>query len=417
MAINIKEIFESDSENQKLDKINYNFDQILANGGGPSGATGAQGATGATGATGAVGPQGATGPQGPAGDYTDFFVTNVIDPDITPYSTVYLKRSLNATSLVLGDVSATGNGGSGLNNYDATPLKLNGEPFGGNALRLHTLDDNSPIQRDSYFDLNVLDVNGIRTLSFIPTSTGSSNTTYEFKGSNIKLVSGGTDQVVIDKNESQFNSDVSFNAAAKYTTGATAGKVLTAQDSNGTFGWETVPGMPFGAIVMVSHLVLNDSTKVKMKSIPDSENGRGINEWEGWYYCNGATWTDGALVSHRVPDLQLRFPMGTANNLYGAGITDPLDSANQGGSNQENISVPDHNHSGSTVTVHQRTENSGATGMTTPQILEGSNSGNQTQLPLTIVNDGGFNRNIDTVPEYTMVGYMIYLGVSNLYAT
>lgn len=43
MAINIKEIFEVDSENQKIDKLNYNFDQILANGGGAIGATGAQG--------------------------------------------------------------------------------------------------------------------------------------------------------------------------------------------------------------------------------------------------------------------------------------------------------------------------------------------------------------------------------------
>ena len=412
MAINIKEIFESDSENQKLDKINYNFDQILANGGGPSGATGAQGATGATGATGAVGPQGATGPQGPAGDYTDFFVTDVIDPDTTPYSTVSIKRSLGATTLVLGDVSATGNGQ--INNYGGSSLKLIGDSFGGNVLRLTTDGIDT-----SYIDMNISDAGGNRILSFNPAATGGSNTTYEFKGSNIKLVSGGTDQVVIDENESQFNSDVSFNAAAKYTTGATAGKVLTAQDSNGTFGWETVPGMPFGAIVMVSHLVLNDPNKVKFPggAFPNQGNGRGVNEWEGWYYCNGATWTDGASVSHQVPDLQLRFPMGTANNSYGAGITNPTNSNNQGGSNQETISVPDHNHAGSTVPIGHTDYDAGQSLVSSRLQPQNTNPNSQSNYPLSIVNDGAFSRNIDTVPEYTMVGYMIYLGVSNLYAT
>jgi hypothetical protein len=37
MAINLKEIFEGDSDFIKTEKINYNFDQILANGGGPAG--------------------------------------------------------------------------------------------------------------------------------------------------------------------------------------------------------------------------------------------------------------------------------------------------------------------------------------------------------------------------------------------
>ena len=38
MAINIQEILHpSDSNSIKFEKINYNFDQILANGGGPVG--------------------------------------------------------------------------------------------------------------------------------------------------------------------------------------------------------------------------------------------------------------------------------------------------------------------------------------------------------------------------------------------
>ena len=44
MAINIKEILHpSDSESIKFEKINYNFDQIVANGGGPMGPKGDKG--------------------------------------------------------------------------------------------------------------------------------------------------------------------------------------------------------------------------------------------------------------------------------------------------------------------------------------------------------------------------------------
>lgn len=66
MAINIQEILHpSDSDSIKFEKINYNFDQILANGGGQEGKKGAKGIQGVQGLTGAVGP---TGPQGQKGE-------------------------------------------------------------------------------------------------------------------------------------------------------------------------------------------------------------------------------------------------------------------------------------------------------------------------------------------------------------
>ena len=47
MAINIQEILHpSDSDAIKFEKINYNFDQILANGGGPAGQKGEKGLQG-----------------------------------------------------------------------------------------------------------------------------------------------------------------------------------------------------------------------------------------------------------------------------------------------------------------------------------------------------------------------------------
>ena len=65
--MNLKQIFIADTDNDKLDKVNYNFDQILANGGGPVGAQGSTGAQGFTGFQGDQGPQGIQGPQGSQG--------------------------------------------------------------------------------------------------------------------------------------------------------------------------------------------------------------------------------------------------------------------------------------------------------------------------------------------------------------
>ena len=61
MAITIYEIIASDTVSQFADKVNYNFDQLLQNGGGPAGPQGPQGPFGPT------GPQGVSGPQGVRG--------------------------------------------------------------------------------------------------------------------------------------------------------------------------------------------------------------------------------------------------------------------------------------------------------------------------------------------------------------
>ena len=69
MAINIQEILHpSDSNSIKFEKINYNFDQILANGGGPVGPKGQKGDQGQVGSTGQKGEKGEIGNTGLKGD-------------------------------------------------------------------------------------------------------------------------------------------------------------------------------------------------------------------------------------------------------------------------------------------------------------------------------------------------------------
>lgn len=67
MPIVIQEILASDTISQAADKINFNFDQLILNGGGPAGPQGQQGFTGPVGPQGTQGVQGPQGTQGAAG--------------------------------------------------------------------------------------------------------------------------------------------------------------------------------------------------------------------------------------------------------------------------------------------------------------------------------------------------------------
>ena len=82
MAINIQEILHpSDSDSIKFSKINYNFDQILANGGGPVGPKGQKGIQGVVGQTGQKGEIGEKGIKGDSGETTSPWKSIAIDLD------------------------------------------------------------------------------------------------------------------------------------------------------------------------------------------------------------------------------------------------------------------------------------------------------------------------------------------------
>lgn len=415
MAINIKEIFELDSENQKIDKINYNFDQILANGGGPIGTKGAPGTTGATGSKGATGAQGPAGPQGPTGDYTDFFVVD-IDPLAGGYNTVYLKRSLSTSTLVLGDSTAT-QSGQGLSIYSDSVLKLIGGSYGGNVIRLTTDSAGS-----NYIDVNITDDGANRILSFNTSALGTSDTTYKFNGDSLKLTDAGSDKVVLDKDESQFNSGVSFNGATKLPASPNspnpAGKVLTAQDSNGTFGWGDPGVVPIGTMVMVPKFVLIDSVDTTGNTNPVAATnwiGKGLGDWAGWYYCNGETWF-GNSKSYTVPDMRDRLPLGFSylnNAASTASQTPNLESGTNNMDDLETIKVSTDlsNHIHSITTTNAQVLLAAGTGPWVPN-LGNSNGQLQTNVPAT--NPSQLSSDTDVSFKTNTVGYMIYLEDTNL---
>lgn len=117
MAINIKELFDADSDNIKVEKTNYNFDQVLANGGGPIGPKGVQGTTGNVGQKGDEGDKGDKGDGGQKGEQG--VSLNIWDSDVDSSGTNFrILRPFNETGtipnqaltsrIILGD--DTGNG-------------------------------------------------------------------------------------------------------------------------------------------------------------------------------------------------------------------------------------------------------------------------------------------------------------------
>ena len=127
MAINIQEILHpSDSNQIKWEKVNYNFDQILANGGGPVGQKGQRGTQGSVGQTGAKGEKGEQGVKGESGSTSSRWETITIDADsngIAEY--VILKPKLESDTyhpvIFLGDQTFdNANGDDGLTNLRST---------------------------------------------------------------------------------------------------------------------------------------------------------------------------------------------------------------------------------------------------------------------------------------------------------
>ena len=116
MPINLKEIHVSDTNLIKVEKINYNFDQIIGTGGqlGPKGPQGVQGNIGPVGPQGATGPQGSTGGSGSDGvdglDRWSSITHAAVTGETSDYDTTILKPKIDPntdgtqpTSVYLGD--------------------------------------------------------------------------------------------------------------------------------------------------------------------------------------------------------------------------------------------------------------------------------------------------------------------------
>ncbi len=141
MPITIQEIIASDTISQLVDKTNFNFDQLLLNGGGPAGPAGIQGP---------VGPAGGRGPKGTTW-YED---TSTSTPGATPNSTYPTTNPLEGDYYLQfnGQVWEFKNGAWSLTTIDLEgpqgpqgPGGGMGDTFGSPTIGLQTAIYNGPI--------------------------------------------------------------------------------------------------------------------------------------------------------------------------------------------------------------------------------------------------------------------------------
>ena len=352
MAINIKEIFQSDLDpnstawwsNDKIDKINYNFGQ-LSNGGMP-GPQGYIGPDGPFGPDGALGPQGYEGPQGPQGtqgafapdDWT-YYEDNAVQGnpeylfpkknDLTPieYSSLIMRVGIDATD------SEYNNPGQ----YDAYTMLSNIKTDTSNEspkinLRLQhdgkvsdwrILDNNGNVEMhigkfvtsDAGFELIHDSANSkIRSVGFL----GGAYDTHDISESLIKInvnnLGGQTQSTAISEIGNHFRSNDTF----KYDRNAIEGYILSSVNQQGVSVWKNkktlFENFPIGSIISIRESDFNSNNFYLNETItqdpgnPPLKNrlGRGKEntDYAGWYLCNGETWQfDTNVWSYLTPNL------------------------------------------------------------------------------------------------------------------
>lgn len=358
---NLKQILQSDTQQERLDKINYNFDQLVANGGGPMGSPGPIGEIGATGVTGDQGPQGVQGiegAQGPvASDINNYWKQGADYPSnqgIRVQTYVPEHEQLvggSAPPAVLlgfsseyeeyGDISGSGNTESA---YYGSQLVVNkNSNFVESNIRLVS-DKNTDVFADLTLDIDLAGTNGVTAdfnIGFGEGLTGSNNIKYKADLFEFKDLLGNELLTMDSSNGTVFTGNFISTGTAHFVgsifkidiaSGLTstpndpaAGKVAVSLDTEGTIGFKTPEeigaGIPIGTIISFLTSIYEDSNNFQQSQdisgdinglVPTPPNeieieiGRGLTgtDYEGWYLCNGETWqTSDGTVSYITPNL------------------------------------------------------------------------------------------------------------------
>lgn len=430
MAINIKELFSGDSENIRLDKINYNFDQIVANGGGPIGLTGSKGDVGPQGPKGDKGDTGTQGSKGEPGIATDYFVrtenAGLGHYMLSPVSD--LANHDTPATILFGDFV---DGTSSLTDEGASPVIIKmDQTYFSSALRF-TTDDAA-----KYIDIKLTDDGSTRLFQFVPNAVGSSDSVYKFVGKTIKLTDGG-DKIVLNSTSSSIASALTISGNLKITSGSPSSNKYLKSDASGNATWSTLgTAVPIGTIVMVSKFVLDNSVDwngIAPAASTSDYIGRGTGDWAGWYYCWGKTWG-----TYETPDMRERYPIGYIKNLSGStginytGNSVDVESAAVGngetsdnsvagyfGTNDiDNLQASDikysHNHATSSGYAYAQASASSSGTLNTPVLVgaTGTVAGQYSGTTSTSIGDS--DGIIDISPRSAVVGFMIYLGSGSL---
>jgi len=336
--INLKNIEFTDTDNIKLDKVNYNFDQLVSNGGGPQGPTGNVGQTGFQGVNGYQGPFGTTGFQGFQGAQgtSGGDVWIALQGTGTDSSVIFPKHNLisfpNPPIVSVGfkeddaeyfDVSTYSTFAIApyqfiINRSSSRSSNLAFKTSGTTNLFLHTI---------SYSDSLAKMTMGFRDLV-------DPNTRIELWASEFRYVDvSGTALVTVNATNitsdipAEFNNDLTIHGnltiETEFATGQPGSpdtnKIAVSADATGKIIFKNIEELggtaPIGTIISMLPSIFQDNALfLRTETVTSSASspieirvGSGIGLYEGWYLCNGKTWTNGLTgideVSHEVPDL------------------------------------------------------------------------------------------------------------------
>jgi hypothetical protein len=325
MALNLKQISYTDSDQIKLDKVNYNFDQLVTNGGGPQGpigVTGNQGAQGTMGFQGPIGLTGAQGVQGPtgaaAGQYwyliqEDSGIPGSVDTLIPKHET-----GENPPAVVIGYKS------------DAPEYQM---PEGSSQLVIHRYDSESTSNLkleangvDSAFHFQLDNAGDLRMYfsdsDDIQGQLPPNSVVYETNSFNIKN-SAQDDLLTVTPTgstiftDATFESDLNIEGKLTITTGnPDTDKIAVAKNTSGEIEFKSVQDLggavPVGTIISMIPSYFEDSSRFIQEQLNEGVDattnllhikvGSGVGQYAGWYICNGKTWTDGT-DTYETPDL------------------------------------------------------------------------------------------------------------------
>jgi len=335
MIINLKQVNLTDGDNIKLDKINYNFDQLVANGGGPQGPTGSKGDTGAQGVTGAQGYQGVMGNQGyqgAPGDNTTAYWENIQgipgslsadtivpihNPQTVPASPVMDYPPVISVGFASTDpqynVAQPVNNGQvpyqwiiNRKNHFSSNLRFTSNDVQGNWVDFKI--ENDAINSKNRFITQFGNPLNSSLIWYAENHIFRSN----LNGNNLLEI---TDSIIRYNVDTEFNRPVTVKEQLIIeNSNAGVDKIAVSTDSNGKITFKSIKELggivPYGTIISVLPSVFNDDTKfiktqTEVLANPNDlikfKVGAGVGDYDGWYVCNGKTWI--GANNHAVPDL------------------------------------------------------------------------------------------------------------------
>ncbi len=357
MSLDIKEIFRSDLDptsptswwsSKKIEKLNWNFDQIEEIGGGPMGPQGFDGVIGPEGITGSQGPIGRQGPkglqgsQGPMGETN--WLANIGPNNITlkiPQSTTNPSNAIVGLDNLDQDydlVTPAGNTTSvkRLHTNDASQnnfIFISSDVDGTNvdlSLRKQVFGNLFYDTNHSKFDFGFKNVSGSKRFIFKTTNLTGGEVSFKTRNINDTYIFKFNDTGSYFNRNTTINSESLLNSTNKFQHGTpNPGDVAYTDASNvGQVKWgdpkDVIGGFPIGSIIAIDSefkepffdlvnsatsgtLTITEQAAVTGTPTLDPPTftfsyGKGKGKFKGWYLCHGRTWYKGS-ISYDVPNL------------------------------------------------------------------------------------------------------------------